>query len=86
MVLPLSTFSQPSLNAMHHATNQISHCYQSRVIEYADFLDKSFDSTINKTSPLAQIYMISQANNECYTLKEMLKQPDRNMFMEAMNK
>ena len=27
--------------------------------EYEDFLDKSFDGTVNKTSPLAQIYMIS---------------------------
>ena len=32
------------------------------------------------------MYMTSQANNECYTLKEMIKQPDMNMFMEAMSK
>ena len=77
MVLTLSTFSQPSLTAMHSAASQVSHCYQSRVIEYEDFLDKNFDGTVNKTNPLAQIYMTSQANNECYTLKEILKQPDR---------
>ena len=64
--------------------NNISHCYQSRVIEYEDYLDNNFDGTRNSTNPLAQIYMTSKANNEVYTLKEMLKQPDRMEFLKAM--
>ena len=86
MVLALSTFAQNPSSSTQQAVNNISHCYQSRVIEYEDFLDKNFDGSNNKTSPLAQIYMTSRENNECYSLKEMLKQPDRNLFMEAMNK
>ena len=30
------------------------------------------------------MYMSSKANNEVYTLKEMLQQPDRKKFIEAM--
>ena len=51
---------------------------------YGDYLERKFDGANNKTSPLAQIYLASQANNECYNLKEILKEPDINQFMEAM--
>ena len=38
--------------------------FQSRVLKYKDFLQKRFDGTANNISPLAQIYMITQANKE----------------------
>ena len=61
-------------------------CYQARAVEYNDFLETNFNGTSNNASPFAQIYMTSQANNETYLLKEMLQQPDRDDFMEAMRK
>ena len=59
-------------------------CFQSRVIEYNDFLERNFDGSSNQTSPLAQISLSSQANNETYTLKEMVREPDKDKFIEAM--
>ena len=59
-------------------------CFQSRVIEYNDFLERNFDGSTNQTSPLAQISLSSQANNETYTLKEMVREPDKDKFVEAM--
>ena len=56
------------------------------MIEYEDYLDRNFDGTRNSTHPLAQVYITSKANNEVYTLKEMLKEPDRLEFLKAMNK
>ena len=47
-------------------------------------MGRSFDVTNKKTSTSAQVYLTSQVNNECYNLKEMLKEPDRDQFMEAM--
>ena len=49
-------------------------------------MDRNVDGTNNKTSTLAQIYLSSQSLNECYNLKEMLKEPDRDLFMRAMEK
>ena len=56
------------------------------MVEYGDYLERSFDGTNHKINPLAQIYMTSKANNECYNLKEMLKEPDRDLFTKAMEK
>ena len=53
---------------------------------YDDFLEANFDGTQNSTSPLAQIYLSGKADNEVYTFKEMLKQPDRDQFESAMYK
>merc|ERR1711944_286381 len=69
------------------ATDTIpSRCFQTKSRQYQDFLQNNFDGTTNSSSPLAQIYMSSKANNEVYTLKEMLMQPDKELFMEAMEK
>ena len=45
----------------------------------------NFDGTPNAMSPLAQIYTTSKSNNEVYNIKEMLQQPDKDKFIEAMN-
>ena len=53
---------------------------------YDDFLEANFDGTQNSNSPLAQIYLSGKADNEVYTFKEMLKQPDKDQFEIAMYK
>ena len=67
-----------------NTANIAANCFQSRMIEYEDYLDRNFDGTRNSTHPLAQVYITSKANNEVYTLKEMLKEPDRIEFLKAM--
>ena len=79
-VMALTIFKQPLLSLMHQSSSNISHCYQSRVIEYEDFLDRNCDGSNNRTSLLAHIYMTSHANNKVYNLKEMLKQPGRSLL------
>ena len=53
---------------------------------YDDLLDSNFDGTQNSLSPLAQIYLSGEVDNEVYKLKEMMKQPDRNHFETAIHK
>ena len=69
---------------IHSPQETLAHCYQTRMIEYEDFLESNYDGTRNTTNPLAQVYLTSKANNEVYTLKEMLAQPDRSEFLKAM--
>lgn len=59
-------------------------CFQSRIIEYNDFLELHFDCSATQKIPLAQISLSSQSNNETYTLKKMIKEPDKAKFVEAM--
>ena len=77
MVLALSSF-------VSACPQKLANCYQARKIAYADFLDANFDGSQNSTSPLAQIYSSTKSNNEVFTLKEMLAEPDREEFMKAM--
>ena len=77
MVLALSSF-------VSTCPQKLANCYQARKIAYADFLDANFDGSQNSTSPLAQIYSSTKSNNEVFTLKEMLAEPDREEFMKAM--
>ena len=53
---------------------------------YDDYLDTSFDGTNNSMSIMGQMYLSGKINNEIYTLKEMMKQPDRKEFEKAMHK
>ena len=62
----------------------VVHCFQSRAIAYSDFLEQNLDGTHNNMNPIAQIYLSSKSNNEVYTLREMLQQPDRDKFVDAM--
>ena len=64
---------------------KLVHCFQSRAISYDDYLDKNFDGISNKTSPLAQTYMAATSTNETYTLKEMLQDLDKELFMKVMH-
>ena len=70
--------------AMMASQDSATICFQSRVAGYRAFLDDNFDGSANTRSPLAQAYFSSQANNEVYTLREMLAQPDRDDFIKAM--
>ena len=85
LILAAAAFiTQDCKETMSQAANTMSHCFQSRMIEYEDYLDRNFDGTRNSTNPLAQVYITSKANNEVYTLKEMLQEPDRLEFLKAM--
>ena len=64
--------------------DSLAHCFQARLVAYYDFLDQNFDGSRNSTNPLAQIYLASQTDNEVYTLKQMMLQPDREQFVKAM--
>ena len=81
MILALSVFT----SNMSKSGAAIARCYQSRVTQYEDFLESNFDGTANRTSPLAQIYLTTTANNEVYNLSEMLKLPDKQEFLKAMH-
>ena len=74
---------------IHHTeivTSSASNIFQSKSLQYQDYLQNNFDGTINQSNPLAQIYFSSKSNNEVYTLKEMLQQPDKDQFVAAMEK
>ena len=58
--------------------------FKSRVIEYNDFLETNFDGTPNTMNSLSHIYQFTVSNNETFTLKEMIQQPDKDKFIEAM--
>ena len=64
----------------------ISDVYSHHLECYDNYLDLNFDGTQKSTSILGQIYLSGKANNEVYTLKEMIQQPDRKHFDEAMRK
>ena len=82
MILALTAFTDCCATAL----DSTIHCYQTRIIEYNDFLESNFDGSINHLNPLAHIYMTSQSNNEVYALKEIMHQPDRADFEAAMKK
>ena len=44
---------------------------------YDEYLDLNVDGTQNSMSILGNIYLSGKINNEIYTLKEMIQQPDR---------
>ena len=78
MVLALSTF-------VNSCSQKLASYYQARQIVYEDFLESNFYGSENKNSPLAQIYNATKSNNEVFTLKEMLTQPDKDKFIKAMH-
>ena len=82
MILALIAFTSSTTMII----NSSVHCCQTKIIEYKDFLETNFDGSSNQLSPLAQIYLTSQSNNETYNLKEMLQQPDKDECVETMKK
>ena len=82
LILALTAFTTPAIEV----TKIEVHYYQSRDIKYNDFLESNFDGSGNKLSPFVQIYMTSQSNNETYNLKELLREPDKEQFIEVMKK
>ena len=73
MVLALSTF-------VNSCPQKLASCCQARQIAYEDFLESNIDG-----SPLAQIYNAIKSNNEVFTLKEMLTQPNKDQFIKGMH-
>ena len=49
MLLAFAVF----VNPIALATETASHCHQSRVVEYEDYLERSFDGYNSSKSPLA---------------------------------
>ena len=80
LVLAMSAF----VSYTPPVTAYTANCFQSRLIEYNDYLEQNFDGSANQTSPLAQIYLSSQSNNKTYALNEMVRQPDKDKFIDAM--
>jgi hypothetical protein len=72
------------LNGTNDIKSAATACFLTRKANYEAFLTLNFDGTPNNPSPLAQAFYASQANNEVYTLKEMLLQPDKKEFFKAM--
>ena len=84
IIFAVSAFINLASSFIHHTSTQVSHCYQSRPIEYEDFLDRNLNGTSNTTHPFAQVYITPKANNETYTINDMLKEPDKAEFLKAM--
>ena len=83
-------FISLALLSLQSVTPTISSCYRSTTVAYNDFLDWNFDGTPNSNNPIAQIFSAIStkpaSDNETYTMKEMLQQPDREHFEAAMKK
>ena len=84
LILDTSVFVAPSIATTQALSEIVANCYQSRCIEYEDFLERNFNSTSNSTHSFFQVYNTSNANNETYNIKEMLQQPDKMDFLKAM--
>ena len=78
--MALTTFVRSTEAIANHTVKS----FQAKVTEYNDFLQNNFDGTTNYTSPMAQIYLSSKSNNEVFTLKEILQEPDKEHFIAAM--
>ena len=70
----------------NNISTTVSKAYEGYLQGYDDFLDSNFDGTPNSMSILGQIYLSGKINNEVYTLKEMMKQPDRCHFEKPCKK
>ena len=77
----LATIMIAATNIITTLPKTTATCFLSRKIEYNDFLDRNFDGSLNHTNPLAHIYLSTLSNNETYTLKAMLQQPDKEQFI-----
>ena len=71
LILTASVFITPAASILDTSSTHIATCFQTKAIEYKDYLSRNFDGTPNSTHPLAQIYLTSKSNNETYTIKEM---------------
>ena len=80
----LATVMLAAANAWSTTVTAAAHCYQARVVAYKNFLDRNFDGTPNNLNPLAHIYASTILNNETYTLKEMLSEPNKDQFIDTM--
>ena len=90
--LPTQTYSFIALAMSAIATSTspvvkaVDNQVQATMSDYRDHLDHNLDGSPNRIGPLAQAYLASATNNEVYTLKQMLQQPDRDLFIQAMQK
>ena len=56
----------------------------SKFVYHTHLINEHFDGTLNYINPMA--YAADISDNETYTFKEMLQQPDKNDFILAMMK
>eukprot|EP00957_Ditylum_brightwellii_P171525 13058082-Ditylum_brightwellii.AAC.1 len=63
----------------------IDHYYHACQNSYSEFLESNYDGTCNQLSIIGQM-LATKISNKMYTLKEMMKQPDRVDFEKAMYK
>ena len=84
LILAESVFVSPAASILDVSSTSIATCFHTKAIDYEDYLSRNFDGTLNSTHPLAQIYLTSKLNNETYTIKKILQQPDKMEFIEAM--
>ena len=82
IALAMSAIVAPISPVVDIATSRI----HSTITDYHDYLNRNLDGSPNQIGPLAQAYLSSTNDNEVYTLKQMLQQPDRDRFVEAMQK
>ena len=54
-----------------------ANCFQSVNASYNDFLENNFDGTTNASNPILQMFQATITDNETYTMKEMLQQPNK---------
>jgi len=65
MTLALTAFTSSTTRMIDSSV----HCYQTRIIEYKDFLETIFDGSSNQLSPFAQIYLTSRSNKKGLDIK-----------------
>jgi hypothetical protein len=70
-------------DTFYHTPQSIATSFAS-VNETFNSIDRNFDGTFN--SFLSHAYAAGKENNEVYTFREMLKQEDRDLFVDAMEK
>eukprot|EP00957_Ditylum_brightwellii_P007745 586003-Ditylum_brightwellii.AAC.1 len=78
-------FLVTALGSLSSVPAHILQCFHANKVRYQEFLDTSFDGTYNNLSIIGHI-LSAEVNNENYTLKEMLQQPDREDFELVMYK
>eukprot|EP00957_Ditylum_brightwellii_P167191 12727319-Ditylum_brightwellii.AAC.1 len=62
---------------------QFHQCYHACKVNYYEYIRSNFDGTLNRISIIDQI-LSAELSNECYMLKEMMRQPNRTDFEADM--
>ena len=74
------------VNIVQDIPKKIHVCFQAQKESFSEYLEQNLDGTYNRISIIGQMFVAGKTNNETYTFKEMLKQPDKIEFLRAMKK